>query len=200
MIGPDSPLALGSQSPRRREILEQLRIAHRVVRVDVDETARPSELPHAYVERIVAAKADAVRALLASEGDGAAFLVADTLVTLESRIFGKPADDAEAREMLGVLAGATHEVITRFHLETKSGKSVTRSVVTQVTFRSLGADEIERYVASGEGRDKAGSYAVQGLGAFLVASIHGSYTGVVGLPAADVVAAARELELLGLYP
>lgn len=200
MIGPDSPLALGSQSPRRREILEQLRIAHRVVRVDVDETARPAELPHAYVERIVAAKADAVRDALAAEGAPSAFLVADTLVTRDARIFGKPTDDADAREMLSVLAGATHEVITRFHIEARTGKSVARSVVTEVSFRALNAEEIERYVASGEGRDKAGSYAVQGLGAFLVASIRGSYTGVVGLPAAEVVAAAQELALLGAYP
>ncbi len=168
--------------------------------VDVDEARRPGEAPEPYLERIVAAKLDAVRG-----GDGfasrahlvAGVLVADTIVVApDQTILGKPQGDSESRDMLARLEGATHEVRTRFALAPAiagSGRAFAQTVTTHVTFRRLLPDEIERYVSTGEGRDKAGAYAVQGRAAAFVERIHGSYTNVVGLPLCDVVVAMRDL-------
>jgi septum formation protein len=168
--------------------------------VDVDEARRPGEAPEPYLERIVAAKLDGVLG-----GDGfasrahlvAGVLVADTIVVApDQTILGKPQDDSESRDMLARLEGATHEVRTRFALAPAiagSGRAFAQTVTTRVTFRRLLPDEIDRYVSSGEGRDKAGAYAVQGRAAAFVERIHGSYTNVVGLPLCDVVVAMRDL-------
>ena len=168
-----------------------------VVRVaSVDETMRAGEAPDAYLDRVTRAKLDAVRKT-DRLGVGAGVLVADTIVVLaHGVVLGKPADDEEARTMIERLAGVTHEVSTRFVLsEVSAGAPIAHAetVTTRVTFRGVAADEARAYAASGEGRDKAGGYAVQGRAAAFIERIEGSYTGVVGLPLCEVVVAMRGL-------
>ena len=122
-------------------------------------------------------------------------LVADTSVVIDGRILGKPDGEGDARSMLVLLAGRTHEVMTRFAVAGE-GALHAETVATRVTFRPLDDGEIDVYAASGEGIDKAGGYAVQGLGASLVARIDGSYSSVVGLPACEVIVALRRLGAL----
>jgi len=202
MIDDTHPLLLGSGSPRRREILTTLGLPLRIVSLDVDERVLSGEAPGPYLERVVMDKLAA--AAKASAGvDVGAVLVADTSVILDDRALGKPADVAEAREMIRSLAGRDHEVWTRFAIA--SGADPSRAVhaetvSTRVTFRPLDEADIAGYAATGEGLDKAGAYAIQGIGAFLVAGIVGSYSNVVGLPACEVVAALRRLGLLERFP
>lgn len=206
----DGPILLGSGSPRRREILANLRVPFVVHVAAADESTLPGEAAGAYLERVVLAKLEAVSKVY-DPGSSApaevlgtrAVLVADTSVIDEGAILGKPGSTEEGEAMIARLAGRTHEVWTRFAI----GSSLARApgddakvlhaetVVTRVTFRSLTAAGIRAYAASGEGSDKAGGYAVQGLGAGLVARIEGSYSNVVGLPACEVIVA---LEGLGL--
>jgi septum formation protein len=183
---------------------------------DVDESRREGETPAPYLERVTQAKLDAVRATLARDlaaGLGAAgvagvtgevpvdgvsgVLVADTIVVApDGGILGKPADDDDARAMIERLAGATHTVSTRFLLAGEAPSSAllhAATVVTRVAMRTVSRDEAAAYAATGEGRDKAGAYAVQGLAASFIERIEGSYTGVVGLPLSEVVAAMRWL-------
>jgi septum formation protein len=168
----------------------------------VDETRKRGEAPDRYLERIVRAKRDAARAAFDPKTH-AGLLVADTSVILPAvrggapaRVLGKPDDDDDARAMIRALAGKTHEVHTRFCILGERGE-IAQTVRTKVTFRALDASRVARYVATGEGKDKAGAYAIQGAGAALVSKIHGSYTNVVGLPACEVMIA---LEKLGLWP
>lgn len=189
-------VVLASGSPRRREILETLRIPLSVRPVSVDEGLSPGEAPEPYLERVVAAKLAAAAAVCAP---AEARLVADTIVTLGGSVLGKPGDDDEARATLARLSGRTHEVLTRFAIR-RGELEHAQTVVTRVRFIPLSLGDIERYVATGEGRDKAGAYAVQGVGAFLVASIEGSYTNVVGLPACEVVQALVRLGVIGAFP
>ncbi len=209
------PLLLASGSPRRREILTNLRIPLVVGKAEVDESVAPEEDPGAYLERIVLAKMHAACKLWKdaesqSLGDtlraldpalyAAAVLVADTSVIDGSTILGKPVDRAEAEAMIARLAGRTHEVWTRFAIGAPQKDAEVlhaETVKTRVTFRELTSERVRAYVASGEGDDKAGAYAVQGLGAGLITRIEGSYANVVGLPACEVVVA---LESLGLLP
>jgi septum formation protein len=199
-------LLLGSGSPRRREILANLRVPVVVHVADADESTRAGEGATAYLERVVRAKLAAVTAVYApgnASGEAAAtaaVLVADTSVIDDGAILGKPADTDEAEAMIARLAGRTHEVWTRFAVgapEVGCRVLHEETVVTRVTFRPLSAAQVRAYAESGEGTDKAGAYAVQGLGAGLVARIEGSYTNVVGLPACEVLVA---LEGLGLAP
>ena len=201
-------LLLGSGSPRRREILANLRIPFVVHVAAADETIHDGEGPAPYLERVVLAKLGAVAgvyALSSAAPDDAratsAVLVADTSVIDEGAILGKPADADEAEGMIARLAGRTHEVWTRFAIGRVEGTEVrvahAETVITRVTFRPLTPARIRAYAESGEGLDKAGGYAVQGLGAGIVARIEGSYTNVVGLPACELVVA---LEGLGLAP
>lgn len=195
---------LGSGSPRRREILANLRIPFVVHVAGADESTLPGEGPPAYLERVVRAKLAAVSAVFSSptsspEARGTcAVLVADTSVIDGGAILGKPSDVHEAEAMIARLAGRTHEVWTRFAFGAPSASCEVlheETVITKVTFRELTPARIRAYAESGEGMDKAGAYAAQGLGAGLVARIDGSYTNVVGLPACEVVIA---LERLGL--
>lgn len=210
-----SPLLLASSSPRRREILHQLRIPHLVAAPSgVDERVHEGEHAGAYLERVVEAKLAAASAVFtfdpSSLGDtlrgvnvasaAAAVLVADTSVILDGAILGKPSSVTEAEAMISSISGRVHEVWTRFAIGAPTAEAKVlhvETVVTRVTFRSLTPERIRRYAESGEGDDKAGAYAVQGIGAALVARIEGSYSNVVGLPAAEVVVA---LENLGLLP
>jgi septum formation protein len=201
MIDPDHPLLLGSASPRRRDILETLGLPLHVATKAVDESTRPGEDAEAYLERVVRAKL-AATATLASRAFGAA-LVADTSVLVDGEILGKPADDDDARRVLRRLSGRSHAVWTRFALSAPEALAAAvheETVRTTVTFRALSDEEIAGYVATGEQRDKAGAYAVQGIGAFAVARIEGSYANVVGLPACEVVSALLRTGLLARFP
>jgi septum formation protein len=167
---------------------------------DIDERTQPGELPEPYLQRVVTQKRLAVLAR-AGEHAAGAVLVADTSVTLGNEILGKPADVGEAERMLARLAGTEHRVLTRYELALPDGSLVAeRTVATRVWMRSASPEELGRYARSGEGLDKAGAYAVQGLGAFLVERIEGSYTNVVGLPACELVLDLRRAGLLGPYP
>ncbi len=177
------PLVLASASPRRSELLRAAGL-HAVVRpADVDEAALPGERPREYVERMARAKLEAA---LAQPGDELV-LAADTIVTEGEAILGKPSDDDHALSMLGRLAGRAHRVLTAVALGRAGAVLEELTVSTEVRFRHAGRDELARYVATGEGRDKAGAYAIQGIGAGLVQAIDGSYTNVVGLPVAETL-------------
>jgi septum formation protein len=200
-IDVDTPLVLGSASPRRRELVATLGLPLVVCPADVDEATREGEGPHVYLERIVSAKLARVLSIRASErgvgAGGEAVLVADTIVIApDGAILGKPRTDDEGRAMIAKLAGATHDVCTRFALAPTSPVQA-QTVTTRVTFRSLTAGEIAEYVATGEGRDKAGGYALQGRAAAFADRIDGSYANVVGLPLSQVAVAMRALGWLG---
>ena len=210
---PTASLLLGSGSPRRREILANLRVPFVVHVAGADETIHDGERPAAYLERVVRAKLAAVGEVYAPASVApldlratTAVLVADTSVIDGVTILGKPADAGEAEAMIARLAGRTHEVWTRFAIgrvdavgapERALVVAHEETVITRVTFRALSPARIRAYAESGEGLDKAGGYAVQGLGAGIVARIEGSYTNVVGLPACELLVA---LEALGLAP
>lgn len=184
------PVILASQSPRRRELLDLIGILHEVRPADVDETPIAGEQPVKYVERLARAKAMA----LASVRPDAVVIAADTIVVIDGLILGKPTDDADARRMLRMLAGRVHSVFTAVAV---SHESQTVSAVEQVavTFRDLADGEIAGYVATGEPRDKAGAYGIQGLGATIVRRIEGDYFAVVGLPLAGLVTLFRKIGL-----
>jgi septum formation protein len=170
---------LASGSPRRRELLQQIGVSFRVVGAAVDEAVRPGEAPRAYVMRLAAAKADAG---WENRRDRAApVLAADTSVVLDGRILGKPADRQDAQSMLRQLSGRTHEVLTAIALRTSSGIQSGISS-SEVTFRAIADGEAAAYWETGEPRDKAGAYAIQGRAAVFVADLRGSFSGVMGLP------------------
>jgi septum formation protein len=175
-------LVLASASPRRRELLGQLGLSFEVSAADIDETPHQGEPATAYVLRLAQEKARVV----AARNPGAWVLAADTTVALGDELFGKPRDEAEAREMLGRLSGRTHEVQTGVALAGPTGEHST-VVRTHVTFRPLSAREIAWYAGTGEPLDKAGSYAIQGKGGFLVAAVEGSPTNVIGLPLGETL-------------
>ncbi len=175
-------LVLASASPRRRELLGQLGLRFTVAAADIDETPHPAEAPEAYVLRLAREKARAV----AGRFPGAWVLAADTTVVLGPELLGKPRDEAEARAMLSRLSGRTHEVHTGVALAGRAEEALV--VRTRVTFRTLSAGEIAWYAGTGEPLDKAGAYAVQGKGGFLVAAVEGSPTNVIGLPLGETLA------------
>lgn len=185
-------LVLGSASPRRREILEALGLRFFVAPAAIDEAVFPAEEPGAYLDRIVDAKAAAVECALAHR-EYFALLVADTTVYLGTTILGKPASIQEAFEFLSLLNGKSHVVATRYALRRPGGESVARTISTVVSFAHQTEEDLWEYATTGEGLDKAGGYAIQGLGTFLVESISGSYSAVVGLPAAQLLKDLREL-------
>lgn len=170
-------IILASASPRRKELLDQINIAYRVHPVDLDETPLLNEAPLEYVQRLAAEKSTACVARL---GADLPVLAADTAVVLGDLIMGKPKDRDDAFNMLRQLSGKMHRVYSAISLRGKEhGQAVS---ITEVTFRPLTDREIEIYWQSGEPVDKAGAYAIQGLGGVFVASINGSFSGVVGLP------------------
>jgi len=194
-----SPLVLGSGSPRRREILSQLDIPHVVHKAEADEDVRPGEAAEAYLARVVLAKLSEVTATLPEDlaSRAAGVLVADTSVLVDGAILGKPENALHAANMLERIAGRAHEVKTRFALADARGTvRLAETVTTVVHVRPLSPRTIAAYVATGEGVDKAGGYAVQGRGAALVSRIDGSYTNVVGLPACELAVALASLGLL----
>jgi septum formation protein len=167
---------LASSSPRRADLLRAAGFEFDVIRIRVDETRRQGESPDVYVKRIAEAKAVAG----AKQANGRPVVAADTVVVVDERMLGKPSDDDDARRMLKLLSGRTHDVLTGVALA--SGRVQTVIDVTTVEFEPLSEEEITWYVASGEPADKAGAYAIQGLASRFIRAIEGSYTNVVGLP------------------
>jgi septum formation protein len=198
LIDAAHPLVLGSGSPRRREIVSALGLPFRVLAADIDEALLPGEAPLAYLERIAAEKLASVRARL-GDAPHAAILVADTSVVVDGDVLGKPTDRDDAVRLFSRIVGRTHSVYTRyaFGRACEAGVSAARSVETQVQMRAAEPAEIRAYAATGEGLDKAGAYAAQGIGAFFIERIAGSYSNVVGLPACEVLADFRALGLVG---
>lgn len=174
-------LILASRSPRRSELLVAAGISFEVLAADIDETPHGNESPAAYVERLAIEKARAVHAWRPA----ARVLGADTTVTIDGEILGKPVDEADARRMLRLLSGRAHDVHTGVALVSAAG---VRSAVdtTRVWFRSMTDDDISWYVTTGEPVDRAGAYAIQGFASRFIPRIEGSYSNVVGLPVALV--------------
>jgi septum formation protein len=177
IAAPPPVLCLASVSPRRRELLSQNGVTHIVTGADIDEAALPGEVPRDYVTRLAREKAMAIR----RRGQPLAVLAADTTVVLDGEIFGKPRDREDAIRMLNHLSGRAHEVLTAVALAHSDGIAERLSSST-VRFRSLSHEECAAYWETGEPRDKAGAYAIQGLGAVFIESLSGSYSGVMGLP------------------
>jgi septum formation protein len=174
-------LYLASKSPRRRELLRQIGIEFECLDIDVPEVPRAGEKPADYALRLAMDKAQAGYRQLRPVQAAAQVLGADTVVTIDGLILGKPADRADALAMLSRLSGRTHKVMTAVALVGAAG-SAREISVSDVTFRDINPAEQESYWLSGEPQDKAGGYAIQGLGALFVKHLAGSYSGVVGLP------------------
>jgi nucleoside triphosphate pyrophosphatase len=191
MAGPmERGIYLASRSPRRRELLAQIGVRFHLLLFrarpgegpDVDEISMPGEAPDLYVERMARAKAEAGwRRMLQRNLPIAPVIAADTTVALDKQIYEKPIDRKHAAEMLESLSGRTHEVLTAVALKQDDWmeSALSRS---EVRFKTLSANEIAQYVASGECDDKAGAYAIQGRAARFVVELRGSYSGVMGLP------------------
>jgi septum formation protein len=186
-------LVLASASPRRRELLDQIGIAYEVVPADIDERPELGEAPEVYVRRIAAEKSLAV---WQASGGGRAVLAADTEVVLDGEILGKPRDHAHAAALLARLSGREHRVLSAVSLRAE-GRHYEALSVSAVAFREIAPEEIAAYWASGEPRDKAGAYAIQGRGAVFVRHLAGSYSGVMGLPLYET---AGLLARIGLGP
>ena len=176
MIVPPLRLCLASASPRRRELLRALRVEFICRPADVDETPHPGEPPADYVDRLARAKAEA------QADRGELVLAADTTVVIEDRILGKPRDAADARDMLRLLSGSEHVVLTGVALCAEGRNTWSKVVASRVEIAPMTTTEIDWYLTTGEPFDKAGGYAIQGYGALYVNRVHGNYTNVVGLP------------------
>jgi septum formation protein len=176
----DAQIYLASRSPRRRALLAQIGVRFAVLEAHTDETRRPGEHPEDYVLRLAVEKARRARAAL-SPNDPRPVLGADTAVVVGERILGKPETLDESLGMMRVLSGRSHRVLTGIALIAGDGERTDLSE-SRVTFRSVDEEEALRYWCTGEPRDKAGGYGIQGLGALFVASLSGSYSGVMGLP------------------
>ena len=183
---------LASKSPRRRELLQQIGVSHQVISADVIEVPRTKESPSDYVQRMAREKAEAGFASVKRQQLVAKpVLGADTIVVINNEILEKPQDAEHGAVMLRKLAGTDHQVMTAVAMIVEE-KCTVKLSVTDVVFRPLSEDEIAAYWQTGEPRDKAGGYAIQGLGAVFVQQIRGSYTGVVGLPIEQTVALLAE--------
>jgi septum formation protein len=182
---------LASSSPRRRELLTMIGIAHEVVPANIDEAYQPGEPPLAHAERLAREKGAAI----AWRHRDAVVIAADTIVVIDEQVLGKPRNEADAARMLRLLSGRTHLVYTA--VATACGARVESGVeVVAVTFRPLSDDDVANYIATGEPMDKAGSYGIQGYGATIVERIDGDYFAVMGLALGRMV---RLLGRLGLH-
>jgi septum formation protein len=190
---PASPLILASASPRRRELLAACGLSFRVIPAAIDEHPYPNEPAEVYVRRLALAKAEAV----AQGHPGAVVLGADTIVTIDRDLLGKPRDLDEARQMLSRLSGNVHEIVTGVAVlaveraASASTRCASEVVTSRVLMRHVTEATIAWYLATGEPIDKAGAYAVQGMGGALVEWVEGSYTNVVGLPLTETLALLR---------
>ena len=195
-------LVLASSSPRRRAILERIGLTFEVVEPLIGEEQNPGELPVAYAERLALEKAMAVaRQLKEGRCETPWVLGADTIVVLDGKILGKPADIAEAHETISALSGRAHEVMTGWAIVNLAMNQAVSSVeTTKVFFKELSDAEIHGYAATGEGLDKAGAYGIQGLGCVLVSRIEGNYENVVGLPTTPIVTALTKFGVISSFP
>ena len=182
-------IILASASPRRKELLEQIGLKFRVEPSNYQENIRFDLEPHDLARALSLEKAR----LVARNHRNALVIAADTFIVFEGRILGKPRTETEAKEMLETMSGKPHSVITGFTIiDTDSNKTVSRSVETRVHLRKLGSDEIDAYVRSKEPLDKAGAYAIQGLGSVIVERIEGDYSNVIGLPLSALTESLKE--------
>ena len=182
--GEDPVLILASKSPRRRYLLEKAGLSFSVIPSDIDETTVPLSPPEVYVRVLSEAKAESI----AKKYPEKWVIGADTIVLKDGTVLGKPGSIDEARSMLKQLSGQTHEVFTGYSIVCKAkNRKFSETVQTEVLFKNLTDEEIEWYIHTKEPFDKAGAYAIQGLGTFLVKRINGSYTNVVGLPVCEVI-------------
>lgn len=190
MISPK--IVLASASPRRSELLSQVGIEFEIIPSNIPEEPLDGETPAEHVMRLASQKASEVAGRV---GTGKWVIGSDTVVIIDGEILEKPDDHMDAIAMLKKLSGREHKVITGYSIiNSSSGEEVKRAVETAVKFKKLTDNEIEGYVHSGEPMDKAGAYAIQGLGSFMVEGIVGSYSNVVGLPVCQIV---NDLEALG---
>ncbi|MBW1840627.1 MAG: septum formation inhibitor Maf [Deltaproteobacteria bacterium] len=191
----DPQLILASKSPRRRYLLKQAGLTFSVVPSGIDETTLPVSSPEVYVREAAAAKAADV-----SEKYPDKWVIgADTIVLIDGTILGKPGSKSEARMMLKRLSGQTHQVLTGYAIYCKrKQRNFSETITTEVLFKNLTDAEIEWYIHTTEPFDKAGAYAIQGLGTFLVKRINGSYTNVVGLPVCEVIEYLVKEGIVGL--
>jgi len=182
---------LASSSPRRRQLLGLIGIAHEVQPANIDETMRAREVPRRHAERLAREKATKI----ATRDPDLITIGADTVVVINRKVLGKPRDEAEAVHMLSQLSGREHTVITA--VAVARGKKLRSAIEeVQVRFRSLRDDEIRAYVATGEPMDKAGAYGIQGYGATIVECIEGDYFAVMGLPLARLTSLMRDLGVI----
>jgi septum formation protein len=181
-------VVLASASPRRRDLLDLIGIAHEVHPANIDETMRPREAPRRYAERLAREKASAI----ATRDPDLITIGADTVVVIDRKVLGKPADADDAARMLRMLSGREHTVITA--VAVSRGRKL-RSAIEEVRvkFRRLRDDEIDAYIAMGEPMDKAGAYGIQGYGATIVERIEGDYFAVMGLPLVRLVGLMRDV-------
>jgi len=194
--GTKPSLILASASPRRRELLDQIGVGYRVVISEIDESVLAGEKPGDYVCRVAREK---VLDVMQREGPGAPVLGADTAVVVKGRILGKPADRAQAIDMLETLSGRTHEVWSAVALVLPTGRILEQLDVTRVTFSELPRAWIEAYCDSGDPMDKAGAYGVQGMAAQKISQLEGSYSGVMGLPLHETSEILSEAGLLNHF-
>ncbi len=191
-------IVLASASPRRRELLTQVGIDFQVVPSTADEALLANETPEAHVIRLSRDKA--MEVARRPDQSGRWFIGSDTVVVRDDIILGKPIDATEAAEMLTSLSGRSHRVISGYAVyDREHDRTLSAATATRVFFKELTSREIEGYIATGEPFDKAGSYAIQGIGSFMVPNIEGSYTNVVGLPLCEVIAALEELGAVELF-
>lgn len=186
-----SPIYLASRSPRRVELLKQIDLMCEILPADIDETQHLNELPEDYVVRLAQQKAEACLHGLSAIQRTYPVLAADTTVALAGAVLGKPMDDADARNMLRALSGSVHQVHTAVALAFAGTIEVVLST-TSVEMMVLTDAQIDAYIATGEHRDKAGSYGIQGLAGAWIKHIEGSYTGVMGLPVYETAALLRK--------
>ena len=190
-----STIILASSSPRRKQLLESVGISLKIVPSNIEEKMNPRLGPAAQAELLSVQKAEAVARLY--QGKEFLIIAADTIVVVDGEKLGKPESESDAKRMLKKLSGKKHSVVTGFTiLDCISGKKVTRSVETQLWMRKLSDKEILSYMQKEMLSDKAGSYAIQGIGAVLFERIEGDYSNVLGLPLADVY---KELKKFGVY-
>ncbi|MEN8260616.1 MAG: Maf family protein [Pseudomonadota bacterium] len=195
MVGRGPQIVLASSSPRRRELLDQIGVGYKALSVDLDETIREAERPERYVERIAAEKSEGALQLGAG---GLPVLGADTAVVLDGVVMGKPRGREEAFDMLARLSGRRHTVLSAVSLRAAGGRHWQALSETSVSFRIIQPIEMRAYWETGEPADKAGGYAIQGLGAVFVKSIHGSFSGVVGLPLYETSLLLKEAGIFSL--
>ncbi|MEN6422783.1 MAG: Maf family protein [Smithella sp.] len=184
---------LASASPRRREILKSVGLNFKIIPAHVNEDYLAGESPARHVRRLSLDKATVV----AEKNQNSWVLGADTIVVIDGRILGKPANQAQAANMLKKLSGREHKVFTGFTIvRVSSGICTTKVIQSAVRFKTISSDEMNWYIACDEPYDKAGGYAIQGRGAYFIRSIRGSYTNVIGLPLCEVLETLKEFKVI----